>query len=103
MLDIGFRNRSNFSNFSDTLHLPPLRNPAEGGIDEAGVLVAGEAELDEPLAVEVLRHLLQNLDPPQVVLDQVVVGRENRRDFPLRGERGTAIFEGFRSILMSST
>ena len=48
------------------------------------MLVAGEAELDEPLAVEVLRHLLQNLDPPQVVLDQVVVGRENRRDFQLR-------------------
>ena len=54
------------------------------------VLVAGEAELDEPLAVEVLRHLLQNLDPPQVVLDQVVVGREDRGDFPLRGERGNS-------------
>ena len=49
--------------------------------------MAGEAELDEPLAVEVLRHLLQNLDPLQVILDQVVVSRENRRDLLLRGER----------------
>jgi len=50
--------------------------------------VAGEAKLDEPLAVEVLRHLFQNLDPPQVVLDQVVVGREDGGDFALRGEGG---------------
>ena len=70
------------------LHLPPLRNLAEGGIGEAGVLVAGEAELDEPLAVEVLRHRLQNLYPPQVILDQVVVGREYRHNFALTSNIG---------------
>lgn len=44
------------------------------------------AEVDEPLAVECLRHLLQDRDPPRVVLDQVVVGREDRRDLALGGD-----------------
>ena len=43
--------------------------------------MTGEAELDEPFAVEVLRHLLQNLDPPQIIFNQVVIGRENGGDF----------------------
>ena len=61
-------------------HLPPLRNRAQRRIDELDVLVAGEAEVDEPLAVDRLRHLLQDLDAPGVVLDQVVVGREDVGD-----------------------
>ena len=80
-------------------YLPSLRNPAEGGIGKAGVLVAGEAELDKPLAVEVLCHLLQNLDPPKVVLDQVIVGREYRSDFPLDWERRKMNLSTSRSCL----
>ena len=45
--------------------------------------MAGEAELDEPFAVDVLGYLLQDLDAPQVVLDQVVVGGEDGGDFLL--------------------
>jgi hypothetical protein len=44
--------------------------------------------MDKPLAVEGLRHLLQDLDAAQVVLDQVVVGREDARDLALGGEVG---------------
>ena len=44
------------------------------------VLVAGEAEVDEPLAVDRPRHLLQHLNPPPVVLDQVVERAEDRCD-----------------------
>jgi hypothetical protein len=60
--------------------VPPLRNPPDFGVDERHVLVAGEAEVDEPLLVQRPRHLLQDRDPPRVVLDQVVIGREDRGD-----------------------
>src|SRR5204863_9888082 len=46
-------------------------------VNSAGVLVAREAEADEPLAVELPPCLLQQRHPPPVVLDQVVVGGEN--------------------------
>jgi hypothetical protein len=39
--------------------------------------VAGVAETDEPLPIDGLGHLLQRLDPPPGVLDQVVEGSEN--------------------------
>lgn len=68
--------------------LPPFRDGAEGGVDEGDGFVAGEAEVDEPLAVEGLRHLLQYPDAPQVVLDQVVVGREDPGNSALGGEVG---------------
>ena len=45
--------------------------------------MAGEAEFDEPLPVEGLSHLLQYLDASEVILNQVVVGRENGGDFDL--------------------
>ena len=57
------------------------------------VFVAGEAEVDEPLAVEGAGHRLQNLDAPLAVLDQLVVGRQDARDAPLDGERGNVDFE----------
>ena len=48
----------------------------------------GEAEVDEPLAVEPAGHLLQDLDAPLAVLDQVVVGGEDAGDAALDGEWG---------------
>jgi hypothetical protein len=44
------------------------------------VFVAGEAEVDEPLAVEGAGDSLQNFDAPLAVLDQFVVGRQDARD-----------------------
>jgi hypothetical protein len=76
------------NDFSHLLHLPPLRNLAEGGSDAGVVFVAGEAEVDEPLAVEGAGHRLQNRDAPLVVLDEFVVGRQDARDALLNGERG---------------
>ena len=58
------------------LTLPPLRH----AVGDAGVLVAGEAEADEPLAVELARRLLQQPHPSPVVLDQVVVAPERTCD-----------------------
>ena len=52
--------------------VPAVGDRAEGGVDEVDVLVAGVAEVDEPLPVDRPRHLLQHLHPPPVVLDQVV-------------------------------
>ena len=45
------------------------------------LLMPGEAEVDEPFLVEQPRRLLQQLNPPPVVLDQVVVGGEGFRLF----------------------
>ena len=50
----------------------PCRDRAERRVDELVVLVAGVAEVHEPLPVDRLRHLLEQRDPPPVVLDQVV-------------------------------
>ncbi len=49
--------------------------------------MAGEAEVDEPLAVEGAGHLLQDADAPLTVLHQLVVGRQDTRDSALDGER----------------
>jgi hypothetical protein len=54
------------------------------------VFVAGEAEVDEPLAVEGAGHRLQNLDAPLAVLNEFVVGRKDARNAFLDGERGNA-------------
>jgi hypothetical protein len=70
------------------LHLPTLRNLAEGGGDAGVVFVAGEAEVHEPLAVKGAGHSLQNLDAPLAVLDEFVVGRQDARDALLDRERG---------------
>ena len=48
--------------------------------------MAGEAEVDEPLAVEPAGHFLQDSDAPLTVLDQVVVGGEDAGDAALGGE-----------------
>jgi hypothetical protein len=62
------------------------------------VFVAGEAEVDEPLAVEGAGHRLQNLDAPLAVLDQLVVGRQDARDALLDGERGSSLTSSSRPI-----
>ena len=54
--------------------------------------MAGEAEVDEPLAVEGAGHVLQQPDAPLAVLDQLVVGRQDTRDAALGGERGNAFY-----------
>jgi hypothetical protein len=46
--------------------------------------MAGEAQADEPLAVELPRRLLQQRHPPPVVLDQVVERGEDGARAPLR-------------------
>jgi hypothetical protein len=46
--------------------------------------------VDEPLAVESAGNLLQDLDAPLAVLDQVVVGGEDAGDAALDGEWGDA-------------
>ena len=38
--------------------------------------MTGEAEVDKPLRVDSLGHLLKDLDPSSIVLNQVIVGRE---------------------------
>jgi hypothetical protein len=45
------------------------------------VFVAGEAEVDEPFLVEQPGCLLQQLNPPSVVFDQVVVSEEDYTNF----------------------
>ena len=67
--------------------LPPFRNRPERRIDERDFFVSGEAEVDEPLAVERAGHLFQNLDAPLVVFDQIVVGRQDARDPALDRKR----------------
>ncbi len=47
----------------------------------------GVPEVDEPLAIDPLGHLLQDLDPPIVVLDEVVVCGEDRGDLALYSKR----------------
>ena len=56
--------------------------------------MAGEAEFDEPLPVKGLGHLLQYLDAPEIVLNQVVVGREDGGDFALDGDEEEFEFRG---------
>lgn len=62
--------------FPEALSLPPLRH----AVDDLGVFVAGEAEVDEPFLVEQPRRLLQQLYAPPVVLDQVVIGGKDGGD-----------------------
>ncbi len=45
--------------------------------------MAWETEVDEPFPIYGLSHLLQYLDAPEIVFNQVVVGRENDGDFIL--------------------
>ena len=59
--------------------LPPLGE----AVDDLDVFVAGEAEVDEPLAVEQPRRLLQQDNPPPVGLDQIVIGGEDVGDLLL--------------------
>jgi|GEM_PF-7131014 len=55
--------------------------------------MSGEAEVDEPLAVEGAGHGLQNPDAPLTVLDQLVVGGEDAGDAALNRQRRNADFK----------
>src|SRR5207302_2027706 len=81
--------RVDLNRFGRWHSLPPFRHAA----GYASVLVAGEAEADEPLAVELPRRLLQDGHPPPVVLDQVVVGGEDIGDALLLMQRGDGHFD----------
>src|SRR3569832_71288 len=61
---------------------PTLRN----AFGDGGMFMAGEAEEDEPLAVELPRRVFQQRHPPPVVFDQIVVGGKNVGDALLFGE-----------------
>src|SRR5438105_1138082 len=61
--------------FINCFHLPALGDGAEGGGSHFDFAMAGEAEVDEPLAVEGSGHFFQNLDAPLIILDQFVVSR----------------------------
>ena len=54
---------------------------------------AGIPEMNEPLAVEGTRHILQYPDAPLAVLNQLVVGRQDARDPALYWERGDLHFK----------
>ena len=73
---------------TERANLPALGDVAEGGGDARVLFVAGEAEVDEPLAVEGAGHRLQEPDAPLTVLHQLVVGRQDARDPPLHRQRG---------------
>jgi hypothetical protein len=56
--------------------LPPFRQ----AVDDPGVLAAWETEPDKPLPVKLPRCVFQQLHPPPIVLDQIVIGRKNISD-----------------------
>src|SRR5271166_3469938 len=63
-------------------------------------------EVDEPLAVDPLSHLLQELDPAAVVLDQIVVRREDGGDLALGAhwrERDLYVVDAARSCVSHSS
>src|SRR5262245_11304214 len=67
--------------FKQRSFLPPLRH----AVGDMGVFVAREAEADEPFPVKLPCCLLQQGHPPTIVLDQVVVSREDVCDATLNG------------------
>ena len=50
--------------------------------------MSGEAEFDEPLPVDCLRHVFKDIDAAGVVFNKVVVGAEDRGDFALGWKQG---------------
>ena len=75
------------------LNLPPLRHGPDGALDHRQALAAGGAEMDEPFLENAPRHLLQDRDPPRVVLDEVIVGGQIIGDFSLLGHLRNVKFE----------
>ena len=51
------------------------------------LFVAGEAEADEPFAVDFLGQLFQQRDAPFVVFNQLIIRRENRGDLSAESAR----------------
>ncbi len=59
--------------FAELNDVPSLRCEAERAIGKRDAFAAWGPEVDEPLLEDAPRHLLQDRDPPRVVLNQVVV------------------------------
>ena len=70
------------NNFVQGTSIKPFRE-ASGGIDGGG-FVAWEAHADEPLFVGLLGLLLEELNALQVVLDQLIIGRNYPDNFSLK-------------------
>jgi hypothetical protein len=75
------------ANVGEVSTVPALGDISAEGGDERNCFVSGEAEIDEPLAVERAGHLFQNLDASLVVFDQIVVSRQDSRDSALKLKR----------------
>jgi hypothetical protein len=63
------------------------------------MLMPRKAQMDNPLSLEQPRRLLQKLDAAAVVFDKGVVGREDRGDFVLDGERWKINYQRRKTIL----
>ncbi len=64
---------------------PAVWNLSELRRNHRNILVSRESEVDEPLPIDAMRHLLEKLASEAVVLDQVVVRRNDCCDFALDG------------------
>src|SRR5258708_7119220 len=86
---IPWRNAATYeaTDISQLHHLPPLRYQPQCRLNHPILFMPRKTEMHEPLAVKRLRHLLQNGDAARVVLDQIIVGREDGGDFTLDGKR----------------
>ncbi len=68
---------------SERAEAPCFRDRTELRIDKQHSLVTRKAEVHEPLEIDALHHLFEELDPQVVVLDEVVVIGENCADLAL--------------------
>src|ERR1700722_623807 len=58
--------------------------PAIGNsLGKPGITIAAEAVPDEPLAVNFAGHHFQVSDPPIIILNQLIIRRDNTRDLSL--------------------
>ena len=81
---LGFAGRRSFScnyfpKVANCSNVPPLRH----AVRDFSVLIAGKAQVHEPLFIQPLGRLLQQFDLLSVILNQVVVGGENVGDAAL--------------------
>jgi len=70
-----------------------LRDETEGGGNYFDFVVAREAEVNEPFAVDGSGHLFESLNAPLVVPDQLVIGRQDARDSALDWKGGKGYLE----------
>ena len=81
IVEPGFRTlpHHDFGKFNERPPFPTLWD----ALYDCYLLVTGEAEVNEPLAIEKPRRLLQQRNPPSVIFHQVVIDGEDRDDSTL--------------------